>query len=105
MGAERCPLDLDFGCPYGCDDSGEHVRTVVAEEGGEAVSMARIKNYRIVIEPSEVEFERSIGRKPRDQEELDSLEAPVEKGLRNGHIDWDLIYECVREVMSGDGDG
>jgi len=25
------PLDLDFGCPYGCDDNGERERDMVAE--------------------------------------------------------------------------
>ena len=26
------------------------------------------------------------------------------KGLLKGHIDWDLIYECTREVISRDGE-
>jgi len=25
---DRKPLDLDFGCPYGCDDNGRHVRDI-----------------------------------------------------------------------------
>ena len=29
--SERHSLDLDFGCPYGCDDNGRHVGTVGAE--------------------------------------------------------------------------
>ena len=28
---ERHPLDLDFGCPYGCDDNGTHVRDIKAD--------------------------------------------------------------------------
>ena len=24
-------LDLDFGCPYGCDDNGEYVREIIYE--------------------------------------------------------------------------
>ena len=28
---DRSSLDLDFGCPYGCDDSGKHVRDISIE--------------------------------------------------------------------------
>jgi len=28
---DRSDLDLDFGCPYGCDDSGRHVRDIKAD--------------------------------------------------------------------------
>lgn len=28
---DRRGMDLDFGCPYGCDDNGEHVRDLHAE--------------------------------------------------------------------------
>jgi hypothetical protein len=28
---DRSPLDLDFGCPYGCDDNGRHVQNVLTE--------------------------------------------------------------------------
>jgi len=29
--AERSDLDLDFGCPYGCDDNGRYIRQIRAE--------------------------------------------------------------------------
>lgn len=25
---DKSDLDIDFGCPYGCDDNGEHVRNL-----------------------------------------------------------------------------
>ena len=28
---DRSPLDLDFGCPYGCDDNGTHIRSISTE--------------------------------------------------------------------------
>ena len=28
---DRSSLDLDFGCPYGCDDNGKHVRDIDTE--------------------------------------------------------------------------
>ncbi len=29
--ADRNSFDLDFGCPYGCDDNGRHTRNIHAE--------------------------------------------------------------------------
>jgi len=61
--------------------------------------MARIEDYRIVIELCEEEFELSMGRKPRDQNEFDEWARLAEKGLLNGHIDWDILYECACDAM------
>jgi hypothetical protein len=63
--------------------------------------MTEIKDYRIEIELCEGDFERSMGRKPRDQEEFDDWTRFAEKGLLNGHIDWDIVYECTRDAMAG----
>jgi len=63
--------------------------------------MTRIKDPRIVIELSEEEFEMSMGRKPRDQDEFDDWARLAEKGLLNGHIDWDILYECTCGAMAG----
>jgi len=103
--AERHPLDLDFGCPYGCDDNGERIRGTTAD--GTALGQddrTGIKAHRIVIELCEGDFEGSMKRKPRDQEEFDKWARLAEKGLLNGHIDWDIIYECTRDAMPGDED-
>ena len=45
------------------------------------------------------DFEMSMGRKPRDKDEFEEWARLCEKGLCNGHIDWDIIYECAREAM------
>ena len=29
--SEKSSMDLDFGCPYECDDNGEHVRDIETE--------------------------------------------------------------------------
>jgi len=42
-----------------------------------------------------------MGRKPRDQQECDDWAYLVEKGLLNGHIDWDTVYECACDGMPG----
>ena len=61
--------------------------------------MVQIKDYQILIELSEAEFELSMGRKPRDQGEFDEWASLAEKGLLNGHIDWDILYECTCDAM------
>ena len=66
--------------------------------------MSQIKDYRIVIEFCEQEFELSMGRKPNDQQEFDEWARLAEKGLLNGHIDWDILYECTCDAMLHYGD-
>jgi len=66
--------------------------------------MVKIKDYRIVIELRDGDFERSMGRKPRDQGEFDEWAHFAEKGLLNGHIDWDILYECTRDAMLRGGE-
>jgi hypothetical protein len=58
---ERHPLDVDFGCPYGCDDNGERIwgTGIEAVAAGPDV-MAGIKDHRIVIELCEGDFESSM---------------------------------------------
>ena len=31
---DRSELDLDFGCPYGCDDNGRHIQDIQMEVTG-----------------------------------------------------------------------
>lgn len=102
---ERHPLDLDFGCPYGCDDNGDRFGEIRAERNVVTTEPAtRIKDHRITIELSEDDFEGSMGRRPQDQAEFDQWAALAEKGLLNGHIDWSIIRDCTREAMQGRGD-
>jgi hypothetical protein len=105
--AERHPLAVDFGCPYGCDDNGERIRGITAgieRAAAERDDATRIRDHQIVIELCEGDFESSMKRKPRGQEEFDEWAHLAEKGLLNGHIDWDIIYECTREAMPGNED-
>ncbi len=61
--------------------------------------MVEIKEYQIVLTLSPEDFESSMGRKPERQEEFDEWAGLMEKGLLNGHIDWDILYECARDAM------
>ena len=107
---DRGSLDLDFGCPYGCDDNGEHIRSLRSEIREVARTAAenqkrpgRIVSYAIVLHLCPEEFELSMGRKPSSQAEFDRWSVLAEKGLLNGHIDWDILYECTCDAMASYG--
>ena len=61
--------------------------------------------HTIAFTLAEGDFERSMGRKPKNLDEFDAWALLCEKGLRNGHIDWDIIFECAKEAMGDSGDG
>ena len=105
---ERHSLDLDFGCPYGCDDNGERQRDVVGQiretpdwcvDGSPG-----IRDYQVVLSFSREDFERSMNRRPKHQEEFDRWAFFMEKGLFEGNIDWGNIHACTREAMQCRGD-
>jgi hypothetical protein len=106
-GMDRHPLNLDFGCPHGCDGGSEHVRDVVAEikeaVDGRANDLRRIKDYEVVLSLSEEEFERSMGRAPEDQDEFDAWAAQAEDVLYDW-IDWNAVCECAHEVIHDGGE-
>ena len=60
---------------------------------------AVIKDHQIIISLSIGDFEHSMGREPKDQDEFEKWALLVEKGLLNGHIDWDILYECTRNAI------
>ena len=64
----------------------------------------KIKEYQITLTFCPEEFELSMGRKPKNQEEFDEWARLAEKGLLNGHIDWDILYECTCDAMVQQGD-
>jgi hypothetical protein len=63
-----------------------------------------IEDYRIEIILGEGDFEQSMGRKPKDQNEFNEWGILAEKGLLNGHIDWDILYECTSDAMQQQGE-
>lgn len=105
---ERSSLDIDFGCAYGCDDAGERVRDIVAqikEEADRRINdFQAIKDYTVTLSFLPGEFEMSMGRSPRDQDEFDAWATLVEKALLNGHVDWDILYQCACEAVEHLGD-
>jgi hypothetical protein len=66
--------------------------------------MTGIKDQRMVIELCEGDFERSMGRKPRGQEEFEEWARLAQKGLMNGPIDWDILHECTCDALLRGGE-
>jgi len=58
-----------------------------------------IRDHTITIILTHEEFRQSMGRRAKDQEEFDEWARMAEKGLLNGHIDWDIIYDCTRDAV------
>jgi hypothetical protein len=58
---------------------------------------AVLEDHRIGISLSADDCEQSMGRKPIDADEFERWALLVEKGLFNGHIDWDM--ECMRDAI------
>jgi hypothetical protein len=65
---------------------------------GEVNEMAD-REYMTTLTLCEGHFEMSMGRKPRGDEEFEEWAYLCEKGLLNGHIDWDVLYQCAKEAM------
>ena len=68
----------------------------------EEVSKMEIREHTITFTLGEGDFEMSMRRKPKSREESDDWIRLCEKGLCNGHVDWDIMYECARHAM-GEG--
>lgn len=58
-----------------------------------------IADHDIVLTLCEADFEQSMGRHPRNQAEFSEWAHLLEKGLCNGHIDWDILYRCTQQAM------
>jgi hypothetical protein len=107
---DRSSMELEFGCPYGCDDNGQHVCSLsgAIKEATEAPAKDEktsdeIRDYRMILNFCPEEFELSMGRRPKSQAEFDQWAALAEKGLFNGHIDWDILYDCTCDAMTNYG--
>jgi len=62
------------------------------------------RGHTITLTLCDGDFEMSMGRMPRDDEEFEEWAHLLEKGLLNGHIDWDILYECAKEAMRRSGE-
>jgi hypothetical protein len=56
---DRHPLNMDFGCPHGCDDGSERLRDIVAEikdtADGRVNDFSGIRDHQVVLSLSPAE--------------------------------------------------
>ncbi len=55
--------------------------------------------HRIVFDIWDGDFEQCFGRRPKNLAEFEDWAYYCEKGLRNGHIDWAIVFECAKDAM------
>ena len=63
------------------------------------MNQAVVRDHQLVISLTAADFRQSMGREPKDQDEFEKWALLIKKGLLNGHIDWDILYECTREAI------
>lgn len=49
-------------------------------------------------ETDENEFKQYVGRKPKNQEELEDFANLLRKGI-DAQLDWQILYECAAEEI------
>ena len=105
---DRHPLNMDFGCPHGCDDGSERMRDIVTEiketADGRVNDLGGIKDHTVILSLSAAEFERARGRAPEDQDEFDAWAARAED-LLSASIDWNALCQCAHEAIQDAGEG
>ncbi len=55
--------------------------------------------YKIELYIDTIDFEQTFSRKPKDENEFEWFCFYCEKGLRNGHIDWKVLFQCAKEAV------
>ena len=58
------------------------------------------RKYTITLTFCDGDFEISMGRTPRDDEEFEEWAYLLERDLLDGHLD--ILFECAREAMAVD---
>ncbi len=99
---DRHPLNMDFGCPHGCDDGSKRMRDIVAEiketADGRVNDFSGISDHQVVLSLSPAEFERCLGRAPEHQGEFDAWATRAEDML-SVSIDWNTLCQCAYEAI------
>jgi hypothetical protein len=55
--------------------------------------------YKIEFAIAVEDFEHVFCRKPKSENEFEEFCRLSEKGLTGGHIDWDIVFSCIKDVM------
>lgn len=58
-----------------------------------------MKSYKIEFEICLEDFEKTLGRKAENDDEFHEFCRYCERGLYNGHIIWDIVFDCAKDAM------
>jgi hypothetical protein len=58
-----------------------------------------MQDYKIEFTIGVEDFISTLRRNPKNKTEFDRFCELSEKGLRNGHIDWNIVFNCAKDMM------
>ncbi len=59
-----------------------------------------MREHKIELFIDSIDFEQTFGRQPTDDTEFEWFCFYCQKGLMNGHINWDIVFQCAKEEMA-----
>ncbi|WAM22646.1 MAG: hypothetical protein OI715_00705 (plasmid) [Candidatus Methanoperedens sp.] len=113
---DKSNLDIEFGCPFGCDCAGKPVRKIIFEtksitdlRTGETTTHENIsstdepiakytlgwEDVKTFCEKRGIDFSRLSENKRSD------IEHYAQKGLES-QIDWEVVIDCALQALKGD---
>jgi hypothetical protein len=113
---DKSELDIEFGCPFGCDCAGKPVRKIIFEtksitdlRTGETTTLKDLSStdepiakYTLGWEDVEAFCEkRGIDFSRLSEDQRSDIEHYAQKGLES-QIDWEVIIECALQALNGD---
>ncbi len=113
---DKSELDIEFGCPFGCDDAGKPVRNIIFEtksitdlRTGEITTHENksstdepIAKYTLGWEDVKAFCEkRGIDFNRLSEDQRSDIEHYAQKGLES-QIDWEIVIDCALHALKGD---
>jgi hypothetical protein len=112
---DKSELDIEFGCPFGCDDAGKPARKIIFEtksitdlRTGETATNENISTdepiakYTLRWEDVKAFCEkRGIDFSRLSEDQRSDIEHYAQKGLES-QIDWEIVVECALQALKGD---
>jgi hypothetical protein len=58
--------------------------------------------HTMIFTVDEYDFKEAVGRKPKNIGEFNEWAGYVEKGLFNGHIQYDILFGCAADCLGAE---
>ncbi len=113
---DKSELDIEFGCPFGCDDAGKPVRKIIFETKSitdlrtgkttthESISCTDEPIAKYTLRWDDVKAlceKRGIDFSRLSEDQRSDIEHYAQKGLES-QIDWEIIIDCALHALKGD---